>query len=903
MDSARPTLLRLNACIISALLILVAFRPLAAGQAADGAAWTGDLASLHREVARFDFEESQRIPLEMPVHFVRTIAIDQGFPPFGRMRPDNAHASGGRWSFLFECDGGSMAARTASGEIPVLPLADYRVSTTLRTEGLTHARASLAAWFLDAHGEVVPGSRVESPPQQTHGQWTTVTVEMQGGFADATDLIVELQLLQPGQYDPHTQPGQPRLEDVTGRVWFDEVVVWHQPRVDLLNDAPGNVFHAPEVPTFRMRVRDLVNEPLRTRMRIFDLDGNQIFDQTIPAPRGHEPRQYPLPVQQYGWYRVVVDVLRNNAPVSRHWLDIALLPPKRARTEAATGEFGYVLPDLPSEQVQALPGFMKKLDASPLLMPVWPAVARYGDARRNALAQTINHLLRDNHDLIFELRRIPDTDAAALGLEPDQLLDLLGSDVRRWQPLLSDLLIEFGLDVQQWQLGQSDTIDAIEHHDFPDAVLRARASLDQFIPHPEVFVPTPIERVEDVLDVSLAAHVTVPVHVQPSSIADYAAPWSEPSRVMLTLDALDAAQFEPRQVALDLMLRGLHGWRAGIDRQMIEAPWDWNASQPQPTPAVNLWQILSQKLAGFRYAGQLKLDEHVHCWIAAGDDPDHAMLIAWTEHAGAAGQTLRMLLGEGDVTVTDAFGNVSVPERFDEAHVIRLHDMPVFIDGVNLPLALFRSTFTMDDPFIPALHRAHPRHLVLHNPWPVPIAGRIQLHTDEAGLTLSPRTVEFSAAPNAQVRIPLEVVADRSIVAGQRRINADIAINADRRYTLHTHIDVEVGLENIRVLAGFHIAPRGDAQDLIITQYVTNTGKDTLNLTAFLFAPEVSQMRRDIGGLQPGQTVIRRFRIRDGARRLAGRELRIGVSERDGLARLNHVLYIPEALVQQASAP
>ena len=50
-------------------------------------------------------------------------------------------------------------------------------------------------------------------------------------------------------------------------------------------------------------------------------------------------------------------------------------------------------------------------------------------------------------------------------------------------------------------------------------------------------------------------------------------------------------------------------------------------------------------------------------------------------------------------------------------------------------------------------------------------------------------------------------------------------------------------------------------------------------------------MRRPIGVLQPGQTATPTFRLRDAARLLAGRSVRLGVIDEGG-TRLNRVLEI-----------
>ncbi|MFB3137825.1 MAG: hypothetical protein ACE10B_01215, partial [Phycisphaerales bacterium] len=54
-----------------------------------------------------------------------------------------------------------------------------------------------------------------------------------------------------------------------------------------------------------------------------------------------------------------------------------------------------------------------------------------------------------------------------------------------------------------------------------------------------------------------------------------------------------------------------------------------------------------------------------------------------------------------------------------------------------------------------------------------------------------------------------------------------------------------------------------------------------------------TRLRRAITALEPGKTAVRTFRLTNGVVLLAGRQVRLGVIERDGNARLNRVLEIP----------
>ena len=230
------------------------------------------------------------------------------------------------------------------------------------------------------------------------------------------------------------------------------------------------------------------------------------------------------------------------------------------------------------------------------------------------------------------------------------------------------------------------------------------------------------------------------------------------------------------------------------------------------------------------------------------------------------------------------------------AHDIPIGDMPVVVDGIDLPLALFRAAFTIEPSFIPTKHQMHEVAIVLHNPWNEGISGSLRLR-DVPGIHVSPRRHEFVAAPGETVRLPLDVVLERGIPAGPKRIEADVKLTAGQDYRLRVHTDVEVGWKHIGLRATWGLSRDVETgeREIVVTQFITNRGDSAVNLNAFAVAPDVRQNRRVISALPPGATAIKVFHL-PGPARLAGKKIRVGVSERDGIAQLNQILEIPAFL-------
>ena len=107
--------------------------------------------------------------------------------------------------------------------------------------------------------------------------------------------------------------------------------------------------------------------------------------------------------------------------------------------------------------------------------------------------------------------------------------------------------------------------------------------------------------------------------------------------------------------------------------------------------------------------------------------------------------------------------------------------------------------------------------------------------------------------------------------------------------------DFEVGLKylNVQPIWKLQANENGEMNDIVISAYVTNIGDKTLNLEAFIKAPNFSRQKRTISRLDPGETVIKSFHLEDGVTLLAGEKVYIGVEELDGSARLNRVVEIP----------
>src|SRR6478752_1162694 len=89
-------------------------------------------AEVSRVLRTFDFEERRLGNVEdLPMNWVKVRG--PGLPHYNNGRLSRERAHGGRYSFQFDIDGGSLAYSYGSGQIPVMRGAHYRIEGFCQT--------------------------------------------------------------------------------------------------------------------------------------------------------------------------------------------------------------------------------------------------------------------------------------------------------------------------------------------------------------------------------------------------------------------------------------------------------------------------------------------------------------------------------------------------------------------------------------------------------------------------------------------------------------------------------------------------------------------------------------------------------------------------------------------------
>jgi len=832
----------------------------------------------------------------------------RGYPTTGAVGFSEGVRHGGDFALALALDGGQAGAFLEAGVLPAIPGSDYLVTTMARTDGLDTASARLIAYFIDSHGRRIEQSAQASRPIRSPGGWQRVSVQLLGEFPDAAWIGVELHILQPGPAPDHPLGDQQVvLEDVAGAAWFDDIGVWQLPNIRVATQSAVGVIRGPDRPRLRMSVRDLIGRPTLAQVRLFDLDRREVGRQQrvvghgAPGEWGWTPE---LP--GYGWYLAEMTVREmqpgaaaptDGPAVARVLSAFVWAPGGEAAAPGERERFGIDAVGAPPAELGLLPAIA---EATGLGGIAFAALERGTttstvDGEQSAVADLLDRIEAAGGRGRLSLDPMPAALTIDIG-EAAGAIDVMLADQAGWMPLLAPVLMRHGQRVDRWRLGAEHLDDLTTRDDLAgdlkvvDARLRSLAA----VPTPELAWPLVQERPRRMPE-QVAYRLAVSPGVPAERLGDYLDAWADAlDRVTLHLELPPATELSQRRRVDSLVLRMLHAWEAGVEGLELRQPWTRafeRRAAVLPDPVLGAFASVSRRLAGRRVTGRMWLAPGIECMILEGRGG--GALACWNASAEQDDVTIDAHLG-GSPVMVDAFGNRKPVGEHRGRHRFTVGRTPVFIEGIDVRLALFRAGFRLDDAFIPSKQAPHRRHVLLRNPWDRPVSGRFRIHEPESW-RFGPALHLFSIPPGGEVRLPVSIRTPVSEVAGPARLEASFEIDTGERVAVDLSTPVELGLRDLAFGAEAAARPNADGtRDVMVTAVITNTGDADKALYVFAQLPGAARQERLVPTLGPGETVIRSFRFRGIDPADARGEIRAGVRESNGPAMLNHRVSIEQ---------
>ena len=894
----------------------------------------------NRVVRVFDFEETAFNPLPVPLGWVRaqhdpSVPRERaGFPIWNRAVLDyDSPAYSGAGSARLPAQGGSTSLRLVSGAIGVFPGADYAVTARVRTDRMLHARAGIAARMLDQDGRVLGRTEAVSQLIRTDGQWDTVRVQVPGIDDRAAYLQIELLVLQPRQH-PESEadrdlPFRVWSEDFHADAWFDDVTVTLMPRLEMDTGVPGHVISADQTPEISVLIRDLTGEHMQAAVTVLDADGLPVHTHPIEPGQGRLLEQFRPDLPAPGWYRALLTVEVDGRVVGVRALDFAWGAPEdegRVRPRSFGVRAGAVDP----AGSAALPTMASWAGVGRAVVGVWDDSLRRGTAGpdQNPAFGAVRSLLDRGILVTASLDRAPRDLADLIGRDAWDVPGVLNADENLWMPWAERMLDQFGQGVLSWQIGERAT--GGRSGVLSGQIDRAAGALSRWVPGPEVraawpfgyAVPGPLIRAGRGLvirddgagdDDTLDDLVT-----EWAGLGQAATASRDPAVLSIEFSASTDGRVS-RAALGKLARRVITAWaaahRTGVADRVhftLDEPWrSTGGLRPamMPTPELAVWRTLSSVL-GMPAAGasgqvqDLDLLPGVRLLLSGAED--QGVLIAWLEDPDAPVRTLDLPLNTGPVRRVDLLGQrreIQPLERSDLGlswHRVELSREPVIIEGVRVDLVRFLAALRITP------ERLNPnlgprRHtLVIDNPWPFPIRGRVYI-VEPGGLSegsagrdrswqLAPRVVVFSLDAGQRREEPIELSFGAAQESGWIPAVFDVQLFADAEYPL---LRVERRMQLAAEDLGLELIayrPAGPNGPVAVHAVVTNRAEQARSIELAAVAAGASRERATINGLARGETSERRFHLTGLA---PGARISVGLTEPKTGLRLTRTIEAP----------
>jgi hypothetical protein len=382
--------------------------------------------------------------------------------------------------------------------------------------------------------------------------------------------------------------------------------------------------------------------------------------------------------------------------------------------------------------------------------------------------------------------------------------------------------------------------------------------------------------------------------------------------------AREQSGLSPADATAELVKRAAMIWEglgadAGADRGVVTMSLHepWTISQGRrprvmPGPELGAWRNLLERFADRRVIGRLPLSAIAGPTPSAADgQPAEALilaplpgresrggaLIAWNDSGEPA--FIDGVLSADPVRVVDVFGNERPAPPGAEPGSVRIPvgRKPVFVEGIDVELVRFRTMLRLDPDRMDAVNREHEHELVIGNPWPTTISGRLTIvepggfdgrgGVRDRNWRITPRVLEFSVAPGQTSRLPVKVAFGPGEETGRKKFVFLASVTAARSYPpVYFTQQVELGLPSLR-LALTQVASSGG--DVIVEAKLTNVGERVLSVDLTGFAPDQPRQRIGVSGLGPGETATRALHFKGVLAALRGQRVAVSaeVAEQD----------------------
>ncbi len=846
-----------------------------------------------RLVHHFNFDEPDNFT-PIPKYWVSF----QTLPNFVVGRFDPTVGCNAPPSFYLGLNGRDVAYRYIgpAHETPVRPNSDYLILASIRPDRLVAARAQISAFYVDRdHLPIVETQRFSALVGGTSSGWQTVSVHLPPAPREASSLGLTVRVVQERTWQTNPLPHR-YIEpvDVDAGAWFDDIFIFRLPRATIETRVPGNVFVAPQVPTFHATVTDSDPTGLVATVTLTDMRGHELGTKDVEIRMAERADSTPLFWRDLepGLYRATLRVGVGDEVLVQRWRTFAFVHEPYRGGASVSASFGVVLngPGVTSDQLALL----LALRVGSVKIPLW-ARSRHetGFAEDTAALDALLHdLMKNGVSTLGVFAGPPAELVRTAGEFPRPLLEILADDPAGWRGPMTHMVTRYASVFESWQVGGDNDPSMIDPKSQVVACENLRKEMKRLITQPDLTVPADAHDVPE--NVRLPADnlsLTVAHDVQPEWIHEHTDAYRALGyrNLDVFLEPLPPDEYDQAAQFADMIKRVVCTLRGGADRVFLPQPWDARATVDgvvtEPTREFVAFRTMADLLVDARQASVLYLDPEVTCY--AFDSGQDAVLVLWDDTAPPEGRTHLLQLGAAERQI-DVRGRETPLERTEDGRQkVRLSPVPVFVDGVEQWLVAFLTSLRLEPTKVEFRIGTHSHAIVLAAPVREAVSGTVKLRAPE-GWDVSPGRFTFALPPGGVLRKPISIRYAHNESAGTKTLFADIDFDSEPAYHIEVPLQVEIGLQDIEVWG--YASKRGN--QLIVRHGVLNRTNQAISFRGFLAAHGRPRQYRVFNGMYPGRTLVVEYAL-DDASQLSGHTLRLGLREVGGHRAHNIELIAP----------
>jgi hypothetical protein len=885
----------LSRCSLSALGVFATAT--GAGEPVRAQTVGGSSAPVTRIVHRFDFDERSAGNLEDVPKYWDSLRLRR-FPHYaygafdlevGRLAPPSFHLTS---------EGRNVAYQYAGPETRVRRNTDYRIEGFIRPGRLAYARACLSAHFLDRHGRSIPGTLVRSRYVGGPGEsadWVRVELYLAAAPRGAYSIsLVAWVLQEPLWRDAVPLRRHIPRNDVRGGAWFDDIVIYALPHVELASSAPGNVLAPGGSQTLHVVLADDEDPTLYGRLSIRAADGGLVERHRVSVVLDWSAAPVNIDVGHLspGLYRARLDVIGGQTVIVSRELVFARVGALNRRPERLARSFGVVVDPRHRSDPAVELALLHQQAVRSAKLPVWtglptgPPTAR----QRRAMSRLFHDLVKRGFSMTGVFFGPPGAIARSDGAYVRRLLDLLAGDPETWREHLAAVVVPYASAFGSWQVGPDpppDDILSASNEQRTVALTQLRDAMHIFITTPRLGVPatTAIEPVAGEMrvgEVTLALAGGISPDWYGSQIDRYKALGYD--KVSVYLDPLPSGAYRRLPRLADWAQRIIVARHAGADSVFVPQLWrvrDTPQGQiTEPTEEYIVLRTIADILADARPGPRIHLADGV--WALAFNEGESTTLAMWDPTAPPGGRSHVIQLGRADRQL-DLWGrSATLPRARDGRHIVRLTPLPVFVPGVERWLVDFRSSLVLNPNHVESGVELARHTVDMVYQGDRPLSGRLVFDPPESW-QVQPRSFTFNLMPQRIGSHPIKVRYPHNEPAGTKNVVAKITL-AQEGYYLELPLVLEVSVTDLDVWGMASM----EGNELLLRHVVSNRSSKVLNFRGSATVPGRERQYRPISHLQPGDTQTVEYRFARSAE-LIGRTVRLVLREIDGGSRIHNL--------------